>query len=123
MMSIPDGESGVMQNADQPEVRVPEGRKLDAEETALAQFRLLVDTYAQGITKLNGEIGNKDIELQKLDEARARVARERDRLAKERDTKFGLMEDANAMVRKREDIIRDRDRAEADEARRAAALG
>lgn len=120
MMSIPDGENGVMQNAD---VRVPEGRKLDAEETALAQFRLLVDTYAGGITKLNGQIGDKNLELQKLDEARDRVSRERDRLAKERDTKFGLMEDANAMVRKREDIIRDRDRAEADDARRMAALG
>lgn len=121
MMSIPDGDSGVMENAEAIRVPGAEQRRLDPEELALQQFRLLVDTYAKGITALNGEIGGIDAEIKALEAGMARLQASKSAKIKERDTKFGLMEDANAMVRKREDIIRDRERAEADEARRAAA--
>lgn len=109
--------------ADEP-VRVPgETRSLGPEQTAITQFNLLVDTYAKGITKLNGEIGGIDGEIATLLAGIARLEKAKATKVQERDTKFNLMEGVNTLIRKQEDLIRDRERSEADEARRAAALG
>jgi hypothetical protein len=98
-------------------------RRLSSEEAAIAQFKLLVDTYAAGITTINGKIGGKEAEKEALLAGIARLDAEIATMRQERDTKFDLMEGVNTLIRKQEDLIRDRERDEADRARREAALG
>lgn len=98
-------------------------RHLSPEATAVAQFNIMVDSYARSITQINGKIGGKRRELAALDEAKARLEREIAGMESERNVKFDLMEGVNKLIRDQEDLIRERERAEADEARRVAALG
>jgi hypothetical protein len=103
--------------------RLPGDRKLSSEETAIAQFKLLVDTYAAGITTINGKIGGKRAEVEALLAGVKRLEGEIATMEQERNTKFDLMEGVNTLIRKQEDLIRERERAEADAARREAAIG
>lgn len=102
---------------------LPPQRQLSPEETAIAQFRLLVDTYANQIGAANGKIGGKKAEKDALLAGIARLEAAIATMERERDTKFNLMEGVNTLIRQQEDLIREREREDADKARREAALG
>jgi len=113
-------------SAEPPKVRIPGGdetREMNAEQTALAQFNILVNRYAQSIATMNGAIGGIDGEIKVLEAGIERLRADRAVKVRERDTKFALMEGVNKLIREQEDAIRERERHDADEARRRQALG